>query len=87
HWIFLINVPVGILGVILSSIFLPDVEATMPPKLDVIGFLLTSFAASGVVFGMSVISLPALPPYVGITAVVIGFICGFLYVGHARRHP
>ena len=78
HWIFLINVPVGILGVILSSIFLPDVEATMPPKLDVIGFLLTSFAASGVVFGMSVISLPALPPYVGITAVVIG---------RQRRHP
>ncbi|OEC98590.1 MULTISPECIES: DHA2 family efflux MFS transporter permease subunit [unclassified Rhizobium] len=87
HWIFLINVPVGILGVILASIFLPEVEATKPPKLDVIGFLLTSFAASGVVFGMSVISLPALPPYIGISAVVIGFVCGILYIGHARRHP
>src|SRR5215475_3688077 len=37
HWIFLINVPMGVLGVILSSIFLPEVEATMPPKLDFIG--------------------------------------------------
>ena len=87
HWIFLINVPVGILGVILSSIFLPEVEAIKPPKLDFIGFLLTSFAAAGVVFGMSVISLPALPPYIGISAIVIGFVCGFLYIGHARRHP
>jgi len=87
HWIFLINVPVGIIGVILASIFLPEVEATAPPKLDFTGFLLTSFAAAGVVFGMSVISLPALPPYIGIAAVIIGFLCGFLYVGHARRHP
>src|ERR1700712_3958856 len=87
HWIFLINVPVGIIGVILATIYLPEVEATAPPKLDFTGFLLTSFAAAGVVFGMSVISLPALPPYIGIGAVIIGFLCGFLYVGHARRHP
>ncbi|PZM11923.1 DHA2 family efflux MFS transporter permease subunit [Rhizobium tubonense] len=87
HWIFLINVPVGIIGVVLATIFLPVVEATMPPKLDFLGFLLTSFAAAGVVFGMSVISLPALPPIIGISSVVIGFVCGFLYVGHARKHP
>jgi EmrB/QacA subfamily drug resistance transporter len=87
HWIFLINVPVGVLGVVLATIFLPEVEAVQPPKLDFIGFLLTSFAAAGVVFGMSVISLPALPPIVGISAVVVGFICGFVYIGHARRHP
>ncbi|MBO9097359.1 MULTISPECIES: DHA2 family efflux MFS transporter permease subunit [unclassified Rhizobium] len=87
HWIFLINVPVGIVGVILATIFLPEVEAMAPPKLDIIGFLLTSFAAAGIVFGMSVISLPALPSYIGISAVVIGFVCGLLYVGHARNHP
>jgi EmrB/QacA subfamily drug resistance transporter len=87
HWIFLINVPVGIIGVILATIYLPEVEATAPPKLDFTGFLLTSFSAAGIVFGMSVISLPALPPAVGISAVIIGFICGFLYVRHARNHP
>lgn len=87
HWIFLINVPVGIIGIILATIFLPEVEATAPPKLDFTGFLLTSFSAAGIVFGMSVIGLPALPPYIGITAVIIGFVCGFLYVRHARHHP
>ncbi|MGO4437723.1 MFS transporter [Rhizobium sp. RAF56] len=87
HWIFLINVPVGIAGVALATIFLPEVEASAPPKLDVAGFLLTSFAAAGVVFGMSVISLPALPPAVGIVAVAIGVACGVAYVRHARRHP
>jgi len=87
HWIFLINVPVGVIGVTLATIFLPEVEATAPPKLDVTGLLLTSFAAAGVVFGMSVISLPALPPVVGIVAVIVGIVCGAFYIRHARRHP
>jgi MFS family permease len=87
HWIFLINVPVGIIGVWLATIFLPEVEATAPPKLDITGFVLTSFAAAGVVFGLSVVSLPALPPIIGIAATAIGVVCGALYVRHARRHP
>ena len=87
HWIFLINVPVGVIGVWLATIFLPEVEATAPPKLDVTGFILTSFAAAGVVFGLSVVSLPALPPIIGITATAIGIVCGVLYVRHAKHHP
>lgn len=61
HWIFLINVPVGIIGIWLATIFLPEVEATAPPRLDFTGFVLTSLSAAGVVFGLSVVSLPALP--------------------------
>ena len=38
-------------------------------------------------FGLSVISLPALPPQIGAAAVVIGIACGLLYARHARRHP
>ncbi|TCL75765.1 DHA2 family efflux MFS transporter permease subunit [Rhizobium sp. BK251] len=87
HWIFLINVPVGIIGVWLATIFLPEVEATAPPPLDVTGFILTTLAAAGVVFGLSVVSLPALPPIIGISATVVGLVCGALYVRHARRHP
>jgi MFS family permease len=87
HWIFLINVPVGIIGVWLATIFLPEVEATAPPRLDFTGFVLTSLSAAGVVFGLSVVSLPALPPIIGVTATLIGLLCGFLYVRHAKRHP
>ncbi|NLS02478.1 DHA2 family efflux MFS transporter permease subunit [Rhizobium sp. P32RR-XVIII] len=87
HWIFLINVPVGVIGVWLATIFLPEVEATAPPKLDIIGFVLTALAAAGIVFGLSVVSLPALPPVIGISATVVGLICGLLYVRHARRYP
>ncbi|MCZ7850550.1 MDR family MFS transporter [Agrobacterium salinitolerans] len=87
HWIFLINVPIGIIGIWLSTIFLPEIETTNPPPMDGKGFVLSGIAASGVVFGLSVVSLPALPPAIGIASTIIGFICGFLYLRHAARHP
>lgn len=87
HWIFLINLPVGIIGYVLSGIYLPEIEATPPPPLDWIGFLLSAIAASGTIFGLSVVSLPALPPIIGIAATIAGIVCGVLYVLHARHHP
>jgi EmrB/QacA subfamily drug resistance transporter len=44
QWLFLINLPVGILGVILASGFLPDDDHEKQPdrRLDLIGFLLLS---------------------------------------------
>lgn len=45
HWIFLINVPIGVVGIFLAGRFLPDVELTPSPPLDVAGFLLSAIAA------------------------------------------
>ncbi len=87
HWIFLINVPVGLLGIWLSTIFLPEVETTNPPAIDWWGFFLTSVTAAGTVFGLSVIGLPALPPAVGISATALGIAAAIAYVIHARNHP
>jgi EmrB/QacA subfamily drug resistance transporter len=87
HWIFLINVPIGIAGYFLSGAYLPDIESAAPPPIDIKGFFLSAIAASGTMFGLSVMSLPALPPIIGAVAVVIGITCGFLYIRHARHHP
>ena len=89
HWIFLINVPIGIVGMWLATRFLPKTPANGVPPLDVAGFVLSGVAASGVVFGLSVVSLPALPPIVGIVTLGVGLLSGALYLVHARRaaHP
>jgi hypothetical protein len=78
---------VGVVGIWLSTIYLPVIEKRAAPPIDFLGFLLTTLAAAGTVFGLSVVSLPALPPVVGITATMIGLICGGLYIRHAARHP
>lgn len=85
HWIFLINVPIGLLGIALATRYLPASPPEETPPLDAIGLLLSGVAASGVVFGLSVVSLPALPPSVGLATVGAGLVCGALYLLHARR--
>ena len=89
HWIFLINVPIGVIGIWLATRFLPATESVETPPLDFTGFVLSGLAASGVVFGLSVVSLPALPPMVGFATVTVGVVSGALYLWHARhaRNP
>jgi len=85
HWIFLINVPIGLAGIAMAGRVLPEIEAEQMKRLDTRGFLLSGIAASGIVFGLSVISLPALPPMVGIITVLIGVLAAFFYRQHAAR--
>src|SRR3954453_12236353 len=75
HWIFLINVPIGLAGIWLAGRVLPDIEPLGARPIDIAGFLLSAIAASGVVFGLSVVSLPALPPIVGATTLVFDIVC------------
>ncbi len=85
HWIFLINVPIGLAGIWLSGRVLPDVPPLGSRPIDFPGFALSALAASGVVFGLSVVSLPALPPLVGAATLAVGIAGGIAYVRHARR--
>ncbi|TIL55731.1 MAG: MFS transporter [Mesorhizobium sp.] len=85
HWIFLINVPIGLIGIWLATRFLPETEAAPTPPLDFIGFVLSGLAASGIVFGLSLVSLPALPPIAGFLTVAVGLVSAVLYLLHARR--
>jgi EmrB/QacA subfamily drug resistance transporter len=86
HWIFWINVPIGIIGIVATK-FLPPSETRTPRPIDLPGFFLTSIAFSGIMFGLSVISLPALPVVTGYTAIAVGAVASVIYLWHARRTP
>lgn len=85
HWIFFVNVPIGLAGIWLAGRFLPEIARGEPRRLDVTGFLLAGIAASGIVFGLSVVSLPALPPLVGVITLAAGIVAMALYIRHSRR--
>lgn len=87
HWIFLINVPIGLAGIWLSGRYLADVAPTAREPVDLRGFCLSAVAASGVVFGLSVVSLPALPPWIGLASLAAGMAAAALYWRHAKRTP
>jgi EmrB/QacA subfamily drug resistance transporter len=89
HWIFIINIPVGILGMLLVGHVLPGKSRNKPRQIDGKGFVLAGLAFALFAFGCSVISLPALPPSFGIVSLTIGLILAAAYTRHALAtdHP
>ncbi len=85
HWIFLINVPIGLFGVALVSKFLPEFQRNRPRRMDFTGFLLVGTTFAGLVFGSSVLTLPALPASFGYGALVLGAVAATAYLFHYRR--
>jgi EmrB/QacA subfamily drug resistance transporter len=89
HWIFLINVPIGFVGILLVGRFLPDTQRVAPRAMDFRGFILAGTTFAGWVFGVSVLTLPALPASVGYVTLAVGTVAAGLYLWHARvtEHP
>ncbi|KKC47603.1 MULTISPECIES: DHA2 family efflux MFS transporter permease subunit [Paenibacillus] len=52
-WIFLINIPVGIAGVVMSAMFLPNLPKKASAPLDYAGIALAPFAFGGLSYGLS----------------------------------
>ncbi len=85
RWIFWINVPVGLLGLALATIYMPDIREEGVPPLDVPGFFLSAFGLSALVFGATVFGRDILPAYGAPVLTAAGLTLTALYVWHARR--
>src|SRR5438128_2820273 len=72
HWIFLINIPIGLAGIVLASIFIEDVRAEQPDPFDALGALLAGLGLGGLVFGGSVLGLSFLPTWMAIALLAAG---------------
>ena len=85
HWIFIINVPIGLVGIAMATRYIPDVRAEPPAPFDFVGFVLSGLGIGGLAFGLSVMGLAFLP--VGVVAALIGVgaVSSAAYVVHARR--
>ncbi|MDB6051170.1 MAG: hypothetical protein JWR17_3916 [Pseudomonas sp.] len=87
HWIFLINVPIGILGVVLVLRYVPDYPGKLGRPLDVRGLLLSAIALGGLVFGFEAFGHGLLERRWALLLIAVGFLCALLYVKHAKRCP
>jgi EmrB/QacA subfamily drug resistance transporter len=87
HWIFLINVPIGLVGIALASRFIPNIRVEHPDPFDYIGFLLAGCAIAGLAFGLSAMGLESLPNSVVASLLCGGAISALAYLVHAKRTP
>lgn len=89
HWIFLINVPIGVLGIYLVMRHVQEYRDKDAPRLDWPGFLLSGGCLAALVFSFEALGHDVMPAPALAALVLFGAACGLLYVRHARRaaHP
>lgn len=73
HWIFYLNVPIGILCTILAWHFIPDEskEDRIKRRFDYVGFVLSGLALAGFMYGVELLSRSEVPYYVSVIIVLI----------------
>jgi EmrB/QacA subfamily drug resistance transporter len=87
RWIFWINIPMGILGVILATRYIADIRESELPPLDIKGFIMSGIGLTGLAFGFTTTGQGLLPPQMVIALLVAGVVGCWLYVLHARKTP
>jgi EmrB/QacA subfamily drug resistance transporter len=85
HWIFLINIPIGVLGITLVSIFFENLRADVSEPFDLLGLVLIGLGVGGLAFGMTVTGIKLVPTSVTVGLVAGGALATLAYVVRARR--
>ena len=83
-FIFFLNLPIGLAGLVLVNAYIPDIRAEEASPLDARGFVLLSLALAGLVAGFSALGRGLLPVTMAAAAIAIGAIAMTLYLVHAR---
>ena len=89
RWIFFINIPIGLLGIVLVNLLIDDLKETGRRPFDFSGFVLTGVGLAALAFGFENVGRGALPITVVAGLLAVGGICIAVYVRHAARvsHP
>jgi EmrB/QacA subfamily drug resistance transporter len=85
HWIFLINIPIGLLGIFMALRYIDPIRSEDPERFDLYGLVLAGIGLGGIAFGLSIAGLNLLPWTAVVALVAVGSISMTLYVIHARR--
>jgi EmrB/QacA subfamily drug resistance transporter len=88
RWIFLVNLPIGLLGVVMATLYFTD-DRPEPVPLDIKGFFLTTIALLGLISAATALGRHIAPDWMIAFAFGIGSLAAWAYVRHARQaaHP
>ncbi|MEQ4988848.1 MULTISPECIES: multidrug transporter subunit MdtD [Proteus] len=85
HWIFIINIPIGLLGIFYAIKHMPNF--IMPKrKFDLLGFIFFGFGLVMLSVSLDLFGDKNISRYIPIAVILGGFSLLGLYINHARRH-
>ncbi|CAB3795660.1 MFS transporter [Paraburkholderia fynbosensis] len=82
RWIFLLNIPFGVLGILLSLKFVPDAQSGKAGRFDFTGFMLMAVGLSGLICGLETIgrNFVSLSATILVTSIgIVASICYWIY--------
>lgn len=86
RWIFYINLPIGLLGLVLTQIFIPNLKEDKREPFDMKGFVLSGISLACLLFGFEMTSRGnAEEAPLALALLVIGAVSGAFYVAYARK--
>ena len=85
RWIFFINIPIGILGIVLVNLLFGDLKELGRRPFDFKGFALTGIGLATLAFGFENVGRGALPAAAVVALLLVGTGCTVLYFPHASR--
>ena len=83
RWIFWINVPIGVLGVLLSLRFIQNLREEAVPRFDFKGFILSGVGLLSLISGLSVVGRGVTPYWVVAAMIAVGVLSLAAYSSHA----
>jgi EmrB/QacA subfamily drug resistance transporter len=88
RWIFFINVPIGVLGMVLVTLLIENYREQRTPPFDWVGFLLTGVSLSCLVYGLDLAGRDIHRDHLLLLALFGGgALTGVIAVLHARGRP
>lgn len=86
HWIFLINLPMGILGCIITYKAMPNITEPSVQSFDFWGFILLVTAMTGLSLGIEQFASPQNSMWLSIGLMLAGLVATGLYAVHSHTH-
>jgi EmrB/QacA subfamily drug resistance transporter len=87
HWIFFLNVPLGIVGMALSSLLIPNLREEKVKPFDWLGFVLSASACVSFVYGMELVGREGAQWKPTAAYLIAGSVLGLFCVLHFLRTP
>jgi EmrB/QacA subfamily drug resistance transporter len=87
RWIFFINIPIGLVGIVLTSLYIENTREPERQRLDVIGFVLSGLGLALLMLGLSTWGRHLVPAWMSVMSGALGLAFCLAYVVHARRTP
>ncbi|MFV5491241.1 multidrug transporter subunit MdtD [Acinetobacter sp. ASP199] len=86
HWVFLINIPIGLLGVLITFKAMPNITEPTVKRFDYSGFFLLLLAMIGLCLGIENFANPQSPLWWSVGLIVAGALASLFYAYHSHTH-